>query len=120
MSFAQSIYGNARRLVANSEKAPQYAQAAIAGAAVFGGANGGAKGAVSSDSTVVGGGVGGAMFGAGVGAGAAFALNRSAGAREIATSALKFGKSKMQGGFFKPRPCGWTRRWSAIIWISMR
>ena len=78
MSFAQSIYGNARRLVANSEKAPQYAQAAMAGAAVFGG-YGGAKGAVSSDSTVVGGGVGGAMFGAGVGAGAAFALNRSAG-----------------------------------------
>ena len=102
MSFAQSIYGNARRLVANSEKAPQYAQAAMAGAAVFGG-YGGTKGAVSSDSTVVGGGVGGAMFGAGVGAGAAFALNRSAGAREIATSALKFGKSKMQGGFFKPR-----------------
>ena len=98
MSFAQSIYGNARRLVANSEKAPQYAQAAMAGAAVFGG-YGGAKGAVSSDSTVV----GGAMFGAGVGAGAAFALNRSAGAREMATSALKFGKSKMQGGFFKPR-----------------
>ena len=61
MSFAQSIYGNARRLVANSEKAPQYAQAAMAGAAVFGG-YGGAKGAVSSDSTVVGGGVGGAMF----------------------------------------------------------
>ena len=58
MSFAQSIYGNARRLVANSEKAPQYAQAAIAGAAVFGG-YGGAKGAVSSDSTVVGGGGGG-------------------------------------------------------------
>ena len=34
---------------------------------------------------------------------AAFALNRSAGAREMATSALKFGKSKIQGGFFKPR-----------------
>ena len=55
-------------------------------------------------------------------AAAAFALNRSAGAREMATSALKFGKSKMQGGFFKPRHVAGQEDVNAadvVVWATM-
>lgn len=99
--YAQSLYGSTKRVIRQSEKAPQYSDMALAGAAAFG-AYGAGKGVVSDDSTVVGGAVGGGAFGAGVGALGAMALNRSPVARDMARR-LNVGVMKTARGFDKRR-----------------